>query len=117
MARILIVEDSKFSRMKIADTVSEMGHETVEASDGKIALQITAEQKLDCILCDLLMPGLDGFEFLKTLRRDNFQIPVIIITADIQETTEKSVLELGAAAVVKKPPKVDELVEIISSVL
>ncbi|UCF98128.1 MAG: response regulator [Spirochaetaceae bacterium] len=113
--KILIVEDSRFSRTKTVRELSEKGFDLIEASDGRMGLELAREQKPDCILCDLLMPGVDGFEFLRAVKREGLDIPVIVITADIQETTSIRVRELGAWDVVHKPPKLPELIEKIGT--
>src|SRR5687767_5789386 len=83
-----------------------------EARDGNEGLRLLAELPVDVVLCDIVMPDLDGFEFLKLMKADPKQqdIPVIMLTG--QEAVEKKIqgLELGASDYVTKPFAKDELI-------
>ena len=109
MALILIIDDSSFTRKRIASMVKAEGYETLEASDGRQGLEMTATYSPDCIVVDLIMPEMDGLEFLEVLNNQGSNIPRIVVTADIQETVRHDCLERGALAVLNKPPKKDEL--------
>jgi CheY-like chemotaxis protein len=109
MARILIVDDSSFTRKALARMVKALGHEIVEASNGREGLELAAAQKPDCILVDLIMPEMGGMEVLEALRDQGSMIPRIVVTADIQESVREQCLKAGAVAVLNKPPKNDEL--------
>lgn len=117
MALILIVDDSSFQRSVIRNLLRAAGHETEEAENGRAGLTKTAARKPDCILTDLLMPELGGLELLETLREQGTAIPVIIITANIQESVRRRCFELGAAAVVNKPVSQEELFPAIEKAL
>ena len=109
MALILIIDDSSFTRKRIASMVKAEGYETLEASDGRQGLEMTAAYSPDCIVVDLIMPEMDGLEFLEVLNNQGSNIPRIVVTADIQETVRHDCFERGAIAVLNKPPKKDEL--------
>lgn len=117
MALILIVEDAMFSRKMIRKTLQKQGYETLEAKNGKEGLELVREANPDCILLDLLMPEIDGWEFLKILRAEGYKTPTIVITADIQETSRQQCLELGAQAVLNKPPQAQVMQDAIEAVL
>ncbi len=117
MALILIVDDSSFQRRVIRSLVRQAGYETEEAGNGRAGLEQVAARKPDCILTDLLMPELGGLELLETLREQGTAIPVIIITANIQESVRRRCLELGAAAVVNKPVRQEELLPALEKAL
>ncbi len=117
MALILVIEDSSFMRNKIGNILKRGGHEIIEAEDGIKGLQMTIERSPDCILLDLIMPGMDGVKLLMTLRERGVMPPVVIVTADIQESTIKQCRELGSAAVVNKPPGEEELLNTVRNVL
>jgi CheY-like chemotaxis protein len=117
MALILIVEDAMFSRKMIRKTLQKQGYETLEAKNGKEGLELVREVNPDCILLDLLMPEIDGWEFLKILRAEGYKTPTIVITADIQETSRQQCLELGAQAVLNKPPQAQVMQDAIEAVL
>ena len=117
MARILVVDDSMFARLNICNILKSSGHETVEAANGREGLEKARAVKPDCILSDLLMPELDGIEFLASLREQKLRLPVIVLTADIQETKRQQCLDLGAAGFINKPPKKQQLLSLISDIL
>ncbi len=116
MAKILVIDDSSFARFRLIQLLKPDGHEFLGAENGAIGFEVAASKKPDCILCDLLMPEVTGFEFLKNMKDKGIDIPVVIITADIQETTKEKALQLGAAAVLNKPPKLSEIRELLNKI-
>ena len=117
MATILVVDDSQLIRKGVVEFVRKEGHEPLEAVNGAEALEKIDEYVPDCILLDLIMPDLRGFEVLKTLRERKSGIPVIVLTADIQEDTRKECLELGAVNFLNKPPNEEDVRHAIRSAL
>ncbi len=117
MARILIIDDSSFMRNRCAKILDGDGHEILEAADGLKGLQMATTNPPDCIVMDIIMPGIDGLKVLKTLRDQGSTVPVIILTADIQQAVHAQCLELGANAVITKPPKKEELQDKIIEIL
>jgi CheY-like chemotaxis protein len=117
MPLILVIEDSSFMRNKICNILKRDSYEIIEADNGIKGLQTALERSPDCVLLDLIMPGMDGVKLLMTLRERGAGSPVIVVTADIQESTIKQCRELGAAAVVNKPPAEEELRNTVRRVL
>ena len=117
MASILVIEDSQFTRRMIARILKTSGHEVLEACGGWDGVQKAKKHKPDCILLDLLMPEMDGFGVLKVLSKEELAIPVIVLSADIQETSRTKCFELGAVDFVKKPPKENEVFKAIRGAL
>jgi len=117
MALILTIDDSMYMRKKMISILKEDGHEILEAEDGVIGLQMADSHKPDCILLDLIMPEMDGLKVLKSLHESGSKVPVIVITADIQESMQKKCMELGAYAFINKPPKKDELRNAVNNIL
>jgi twitching motility two-component system response regulator PilH len=115
--KILIVDDSVFQRNRVKRVLAQYDYEILEGSDGHAALEMVAAHTPDCMLLDLLMPDMDGWKVLAALRERGMQIPVIVLTADIQESTREQCLELGAVAVLTKPFSNNELREIIGQVV
>lgn len=103
MARILIIDDSKFQRKCLSRMLGAMGHEVTEAENGAIGLQVHEAVKPDIIISDLLMPVLDGIGLLRGLKEKGATTPVVVVTADIQECTREECLQLGAKALLNKP--------------
>lgn len=117
MASILIVDDAAFSRRMIRKFLQADRYEILEATNGREALEMVSSHAPDCILTDLLMPDINGFEFLSNLQAQGLKIPTIIISADIQESSRDRGLELGAAAFINKPPKEDEVRQTVRQVV
>jgi CheY-like chemotaxis protein len=117
MALVLVVEDALLSRRLICKALQSDGHVTIEATNGRMGLEMVANHAPDCILLDLLMPELDGLGVLKALREMGAKIPVIVVTADVQESSIQECLELGAIAVIHKLPKENELCNAVNKAL
>jgi len=109
MAKILIVEDSWVTRRILVRILKGDGHELLEAGGGKEGLEMAEKHMPDCILLDLLMPEMDGFDVLEALGEKDLKIPVIVLTANIQKTAREKCLQLGAFAFTNKPTEEDEL--------
>ncbi len=117
MALILITDDAAFSRRMIKKAVKQDEHETLEAANGRECLEMISTNSPECILLDLLMPEVDGFAVLQKLRDQESKIPVIVLSADIQESVTQQCLELGAVMVLRKPPKAPEICDAIKKAL
>ncbi|MDY6964445.1 MAG: response regulator [Halobacteriota archaeon] len=117
MARILVVDDSMLIRQIVKKALKTEGHEVIEASDGVEALEKAVAEKPECIFLDILMPEMDGFGVLEKLKEKGLSIPVIVLSADIQETTKTKCFELGVADFLNKVPKEDEMLGALQKVL
>jgi len=113
MKKILLVDDSFIARKGIKNLCNELSYEVLEAGGGAEAIEIITGDTPDLILLDLLMPEPDGFEVLRYLQDQKNPPPVIVLSADIQVTTQAKCFNLGAAAFIKKPPKREQLLETI----
>lgn len=116
MDNILIVDDSLLIRKKMTKIVGQK-YTVHEADNGLKALEQLKKIKPVCIVSDLLMPEMDGFKLLEILQRHEIKVPVIVLTADIQNETRERCLSLGAFKVLNKPPKEEELFKTISDAL
>ncbi len=116
MPTILIIDDSWLTRRGVKRILSTQGYEINEAENGRQAMEmILAKDRIaDAIILDLLMPEMNGIEFLEKLNEHNIKIPVIVLTADIQHTVKTKCIGLGAIAFINKPPEPDNLVKIIN---
>lgn len=117
MASVLTIDDSALTRRKVSKILKAHGIEVLEAKNGAEGLACIQDCQVDCILLDLVMPDLSGWEVLKTLHERGSQIPVVVVTADLQSTTRQRCLDLGAVAIVHKLPKEDILITAIQSAL
>jgi len=104
MPRILIIEDETPMRTALKDVVENEGYRAITAADGASGLKRAVEEKPDLILLDVMMPVMDGFEFLATMRQDDAManIPVVVVTAKDLTEAEHRILNGSAAAVIQK---------------
>ena len=117
MKRILIVEDETAIREFEAINLQRVGYETVEAGSGEEALEIYDSDELgfDIALCDVMMPGMDGFALCKELRKRSSELGIIMLTAKSQEMDKISGLMLGADDYITKPFSPTELLARVDS--
>src|SRR6185437_3576963 len=116
-SKILVVDDSGLARRLTRKILEELGYEVEDASDGAQALERYLLSHHDAVVLDLLMQGMYGVEVLQKLKQLNPDLPVIIVSADIQKTTREQVKESGAAAMVNKPVTKEQLEEVLKIVL
>lgn len=117
MKKVLIVDDSLISRKMVRQLVSKYNFEIDEAKSGTEALEKIHSDNFDIVFLDLLMPDINGLDVLKKIKEEQLQSKVIVITADIQETTKSYCKEYGAFAILNKPPKEEELNNVIQQLL
>jgi DNA-binding response OmpR family regulator len=113
---ILIVDDHANVRTLLEDYLAEHGYRTIGARDGAEALALARRERPDLILLDIMMPNVDGFEFLRVYRKER-HVPVILLTARLAESDKVLGLDLGADDYVTKPFGMQELVARIRAVL
>jgi DNA-binding response OmpR family regulator len=114
--KILVVDDKANMRTVLHDYLVQQGYQVTTADNGRNALYAARHQQPDLILLDIMMPEMDGYEFLSAHRRER-KTPVIIITAKQEESDAVIGLELGADDFVLKPFRLRELVARIHAVL
>jgi DNA-binding response OmpR family regulator len=115
-ATILVVDDHANTRMLIKEYLTEQGYHVATAADGAQALAAAAAEKPDLILLDVMMPNLNGFEFIRVYRKAH-QIPIILLTAKIEERDKVQGLDLGADDYITKPFGMQELLARVRAVL
>lgn len=116
MKTIMVVDDKLSVVSLLKDYLSESGFRVVSARNGREAIFVARHEKPDLILLDIMMPEMDGYEFLRVYRRER-DTPVILLTARLEETDKVVGLELGADDYVTKPFGMGELVARIRAVL
>jgi len=114
--KILLVDDSKLSRMSMSKLLDGFDCIIMEASDGNEALDMIKNSNPDLVFLDLLMPNLGGVGVLEKLKEYGVSIPVVIVSADIQNTTRNTCLKLGAMDFVNKPMELEKVKYIIDKV-
>ncbi len=114
--KILVIDDEPQIVEICRDYIKAAGYDVISAAYGSEGLLKARLDKPDLIVLDLMMPEMDGFEFCRTIRRDN-EVPIIILTARVEETDKLIGLELGADDYITKPFSPRELVARIRVVL
>lgn len=113
---VLVVDDQSSVRQLLREYLTQHGFRVLTASDGLEALHIARHEPPDLILLDIMMPRLDGYQFLRQYRSER-RTPVIVITAREDETDAVLGLDLGADDYVVKPFRMRELVARMQAVL
>lgn len=113
---ILVVDDHANVRTLIKDYLNELGYRVITACDGAEALAAVGREHVDLILLDVMMPNLDGLEFLRIYRQAH-NVPVIFVTARLAESDRVVGLDLGADDYITKPFGMRELAARIRAVL
>lgn len=103
MTRILVVEDEPGIALGLEDDLKMEGYEVEVLSDGIAASRRAREVGFDLILLDIMLPGKDGFEVCRELRRHGLHTPILVLTAKALEAEKVMALELGADDYVTKP--------------
>lgn len=117
MNKILVIEDDQTIAAALADTFKFHDFEVLTAVDGKQGYRQVVAWNPDLIILDIMLPGLDGFDICKKIRKQDQYIPIIMLTARSQESDRLLGFELGADDYVTKPFSVKELVARVKAVL
>ena len=115
--QILLGDDSSRARRSARQMLAAQGHVVEEAGDGAQALERYVLGHHDIGLLDMVMTGMYGLEVLAKLREFDPQVRVIVVTADIQKSTEEQARASGASAFINKPLNRTRLHETVSAVL
>jgi CheY-like chemotaxis protein len=107
--RILLADDDREVRLGVADLLSGLGLDVLQAEDGLEAIELGRSERLDGALLDVHMPGVSGMEAITILRREVIALPCIVYSGRWSPELERAALELGAAACLKKPVDPDLL--------
>jgi two-component system OmpR family response regulator len=117
LARILVAEDELSLNDLLQDALRMNGYETISAKHGLEALRLIREKKPDLVILDINMPQIDGFEVIKKIRKENNNVPVIVLTARDQKDDKVIGFGVGADDFVTKPFGLEELLMRVAAVL
>ncbi len=109
MPKILVIDDSRFQRKVLSSFLEGRGYQVISAEEGREGFDMAQNEVPDLVICDLLMPGIDGYSFLRMARESGLDIPIIVFTSDIQDTTRDVCMGLGAFDVINKPVREESL--------
>lgn len=117
MKRILVADDEARIRRLVCDFLKNAGYETVEAVDGKEAIEkFFSVGSIDLVICDIMMPEADGWEVTRKIRESS-SVPILVLTARSQEFDELMSFESGADDYVTKPFSPGVLVKRVEAIL
>ena len=116
---VLVIDDSTTNVVLLQAILLKKGYEIQTALSVKEAYAIIAKKIPDLILLDLLMPRINGYDFLKEIKSNNTMqnIPVVVVSALTDQENIKKTIEFGAHSFVKKPIEIQNLVELVDSIL
>lgn len=115
MATILLVDDDDLLRGTISQLLTEFGHDVIEYSDGRPAMDGVDFDRVDVILTDLAMPT-PGEELIKEVRENGLRMPIIAMSGDMQGKSGY-IKSIGAQAVLQKPFRLSYLMDLLPSLL
>lgn len=109
MFNILVVEDDKNLRKLVTTYLQRNSYKTYEATNGEEALDVLDQNYIDLIISDIMMPQMDGYELIKSLREAKYDVPILIITAKSEIEDKKEGFLLGADDYMVKPINIEEM--------
>jgi two-component system alkaline phosphatase synthesis response regulator PhoP len=115
LKRVLVAEDDPAIRAVLAEALADEGYAIATAADGQLALEEYASFRPDVVVLDLMMPVVDGFEFLHRREPSCCSVPVVVITAAYRPRAFAP--DLGVAALILKPFDIRVLVRTLAAVL
>jgi CheY-like chemotaxis protein len=114
--KILVVDDDPTIRRLVTDVLEVEGYQVEAVADGYSALQAISEQRPDCVILDVMMPGLDGHEVLQRIRaaEQGPELPVVMLTAAADDAQQWQAWTEGVDYFLAKPFEADELLRYLS---
>lgn len=116
---ILLVDDSPVNNSLMETVLSDVGYSTVVATNGHEALSLFDNQRPDLIILDIMMPGMDGYELLESLKKKDpsGEIPVIMLTARNNMKDKEKAISMGAADYLIKPIDIEDTINRVQRAL
>lgn len=117
MKTVLIIEDNLEIRENTGEILELTGFNVLSADNGRHGIDLAVDAKPDVILCDIMMPGINGHQVIKELKGNPItaSIPFIYVTASGEKNEVKQAMDMGANGYLRKPFDVDDLVKLIRS--
>lgn len=113
--KILIVDDQFGIRVLLQEVLQREGYEVFQANNGPTALEVVEQENPDLILLDMKIPGMDGLEILRVIRKREIDTKVIMMTAYGELNLIREAMEMGALAHFTKPFDIDELRQAVNA--
>jgi two-component system chemotaxis response regulator CheY len=115
--KVLLVDDSGLARRRVRQMLESEGYEVIEAEDGVVALERYFVDKPDLVLLDLVMRGMYGLDVLTKLRQLDPGARVVVVSADVQDSSREMVQAAGAHAFLVKPVVREDMLATVRGVL
>ena len=112
MKTILLIEDNNDIRESAVEILELSGYKVLQAENGKTGVDLATEHKPDLILCDIMMPELDGYmttRIIRKMKTPQSRIPIIALTADAMKGDKERCLDAGMSNYISKPFKLEEI--------
>jgi two-component system, response regulator, stage 0 sporulation protein F len=114
MAKILVIDDESPIRSLLRAVLESDHHQVFEAANGRLGLELYRERSVDLIITDLVMPEMNGFDFISELTRSTVQVKVIAMTGDSDAIIRLATTKLlGARQILRKPFELDTLLDLV----
>ena len=117
MPKILLIEDNELNRDMLSRRLQRRGFEIVTATDGEKGVALATSEKPDLILMDISLPGLNGWDATKQIRRNGVTTPIIALTAHAMSGDREKTLEAGCDEYETKPVELEILLSKIQALL
>ena len=114
--RVLITDDSKLLRKKLRQELEAMNCEVIEAKNGKEAVMINLQEKLDCVFLDIVMPEVGGIEALQVIKEVNPDLQVVMLSSAGTPQKLMETLKMGASDFIQKPYTTEEIRKTVAKV-
>jgi two-component system chemotaxis response regulator CheY len=115
--KVMIVDDSAMSRRSLRRVLEGANYSVIEAEDGMAALEKYFLEKPDLVMLDMLMKGMYGLDVLTKLREMDQDARVVVVSADIQNSTREMAREAGALDFITKPFAADSVLNVVTRIL
>lgn len=113
MATILVVDDDEYIRELFEEYLTEVGIDVIDAHDGNQTIEKLKTSKPDMLILDLLMPNMDGYSLIETIRQSDKNVPLIVISGTTDSSAEDKAKNLGANQYLAKPVDANELIDAV----
>lgn len=117
MFRILVVDDDKNTRLFLSGVIENAGYTVFTAANGEDALLLMDREHVDLVVLDVMMPKMDGYEFTRTLRESNNNLPILMVSAKQLPTDKHKAFEVGTDDYITKPIDDEEMLFRIKALL
>ena len=117
MSRLLIIEDNNKFRRTLCSLLVDLPFEIIDFGSGEEGVEYSRENDFDILLVDLVLPGMNGFDLIKKLKKEKKELQTILMSAYLTEGIRDKANEYLVAEILEKPFEIDELIRIINQLM